>query len=280
LANKTKIGIFIDYDNLFFTTRELYGISPTEKINNHILIEQILEKYNDCHIVICNAYADFQLITNLARDLNTMYELQSRRISIKNVFGNNIKNENRKNASDIELSIDIMESLHTNPDIEKYVIVSADSDMIPIMNRLKYADKYVELYYLDYCRAQDGSLLNYANENIAVESLVNLSDRGIAESDIENLYLKPIMEKIIKLDNQNLINKNGNYIGLLWLKNQLQSKGFFSVNNQSISLSGINVGILIEFLKNKNFILISTDKKSIEIKPNYNNVVLKEMFNL
>lgn len=280
MKNKTKLGIFIDYDNLFFTTRELYGASPTEKVHDSILIDQILKKYADCHIVICNAYADFQLITNLARDLNTMYELQARRVNIKNVFGNNIKNENRKNASDIELSIDVMESLHQHPEIEKYVIISADSDMIPIMNRLKYFDKQVTLYYLDYCRAQDGSLLNYADENIAIESLINFGEKNISEVDIEKMYLKPIMEKIIKLDNQNAINKNGNYIGLLWLKNQLQSKGFISINNQPITLSGLNVTALIEFLKSKDFILISSDKKSTEIKPNYDNSILKEMFNL
>ena len=280
MTAKTKVGIFIDYDNLFFTTRELYGISPTEKINESSLIDKILEKYKDNHIVVCNAYADFQLITNLARDLNTMYELQSRRVNIKNVFGNNIKNENRKNASDIELSIDVIDTMHRNPDIEKYVIVSADSDMIPIMNRLKYEDKHIDLYYLDYCRAQDSSLLNYADENIPIETLVNLHEESITDAEIERTYLRPVMDKIIRLDTQNVANKNGNYIGLLWLKNQLQSKGFLYINNQPISLSGINVNVLIEFLKEKEFIYISNDKKSMEIKPNYENTILKKMFNL
>ena len=105
---KTKTGIFIDYDNLFFSLREVFGIVPTEKILGDSLIDNILSNFKNDHIIICNAYADFQVITNLARETNTMYELQSRRINICHVFGSLSKNENRKNSSDIELSIDIM----------------------------------------------------------------------------------------------------------------------------------------------------------------------------
>ena len=68
---KTKTGIFIDYDNLFFSLREVFGIVPTEKILGDSLIDNILSNFKNDHIIICNAYADFQVITNLARE--TLY---------------------------------------------------------------------------------------------------------------------------------------------------------------------------------------------------------------
>lgn len=274
---KTKTGIFIDYDNLFFSLREVFGIVPTEKILGDSLIDNILSNFKNDHIIICNAYADFQVITNLARETNTMYELQSRRINICHVFGSLSKNENRKNASDIELSIDIMQSLFKNPEIERYVIVSADSDMIPIMNRLKYADKEIYLYYLNSACSQSGTLLSYADKNIPIEELMDLTQLEIKESDIKNKFLIPVLTKICKIDKTNRLNGSNNYIGSTWLKNQLQSKNFLQVNGEGFSFSGNNVSILLDFLINNGYIYNITDDKIAKIVPNYNNEKIKEI---
>lgn len=274
---KTKTGIFIDYDNLFFSLREMYGIVPTEKINHESLIDMILETFKNDHIMICNAYADFQVITNLARETNTMYELQARRINIKHVFGSLAKNENRKNASDIELSIDVMETLYTRPEIERYVIISADSDMIPIMNRLKYADKEIVLYYLNIACSQNGTLLNYADKNIPIEKVMDLSQLSISETDITKKYLYPVLQKIVKIDKNNKANGGINYIGNAWFKNQLQSKNFIQIGGEAVSFSGTNATLLVDFLINKGYIINIVEDKLNKLVPNYDNPTIKKL---
>ena len=274
---KTKTGIFMDYDNLFFSLRETFGIAPTEKIFGESLIDNILDAFKDDHILICNAYADFQVITNLARETNTMYELQSRRINVKHVFGSLSKNENRKNASDIELSIDIMESLFKNPEIERYVIVSADSDMIPIMNKLRYADKEIFLYYLDSACSHNGTLLSYADKNIAIESLMDLTQLEITEKDIKEKFLMPVLQKICKIDKNNKANGGTNYIGNAWFKNQLQSKNFLQINGDGFSFSGTNATILLDFLIEKGYIINTSEDKISKIIPNYEHTLIKKI---
>jgi hypothetical protein len=269
----------MDYDNLFFTLREVFGIAPTEKISKTSIVDIILNTYKEDHIMICNAYADFQVITNLARETNTMYELQSRRVNIRHVFGSLSKNDNRKNASDIELSIDIMESLFKNPEINRYVIVSADSDMIPIMNRLKYADKEIILYYLRSSCSQAATILSYADKNIPIEMLVDLVSLKICEHDIREKYLDYILEKIIKIDIQNKQSDSGNYIGLTWIKNQLQSKNFIQIDGEGVSFSGSNASIILEFLTENGYIINLVEDKISKIIPNYGNEYVKEILN-
>lgn len=274
---KVKTGIFMDYDNLFFSLREVFGIAPTEKIFGESLIDNILDNFKNDHILVCNAYADFQVITNLARETNTMYELQSRRINVRHVFGSLSKNENRKNASDIELSIDIMETLYKHPEIEKYVIVSADSDMIPIMNRLRYADKEIILYYLDSACSHSGTLLSYANKNIPIEELMDLTQLEIGEKEIKEKFLIPVLTKICRIDKNNKNNGNTNYIGNAWFKNQLQSKNFLQINGENYSFSGANAAILLDFLIEKGYIINVVEDKITKIVPNYEKDIIKKI---
>jgi uncharacterized LabA/DUF88 family protein len=42
-----------------------------------------------------------------------------------------------KNTADVHMAIDIIELLYTRPDIEEYVLLSKDSDFIPVMQRLR-----------------------------------------------------------------------------------------------------------------------------------------------
>ena len=46
-----------------------------------------------------------------------------------------------KNTADVHMAIDIIELLYTRPDIEEYVLLSKDSDFIPVMQRLRSKHK-------------------------------------------------------------------------------------------------------------------------------------------
>jgi uncharacterized LabA/DUF88 family protein len=46
-----------------------------------------------------------------------------------------------KNTADVHMAIDMIELLYTRPDIEEYVLLSKDSDFIPVMQRLRSKHK-------------------------------------------------------------------------------------------------------------------------------------------
>jgi uncharacterized LabA/DUF88 family protein len=46
-----------------------------------------------------------------------------------------------KNTADVHMAIDIIELLYTRPDIEEFVLLSKDSDFIPVMQRLRLKHK-------------------------------------------------------------------------------------------------------------------------------------------
>ena len=97
-----------------------------------------------------------------------------------------------RNAVDIELSLDALETLIKFPDIDCYAITSADKDMIPLMNRVKYYGKSVHLFFLDAFIAADSSVLDYADEAISLERLLGLDPIKIGSIDIESLVLQGV----------------------------------------------------------------------------------------
>lgn len=140
IANNTSnVCILVDYDNLFHTMKR-YAVDVTDE--EYDICHFLCKTYGIDRIRSFRAYADFDQVKVSLR------KLQEQRVQIVNVYGNNRDDKYRKNASDIELSVDAIESTYKEPNIDTYVIVTSDSDMLPIMSRLKYKGKKVHLYYV------------------------------------------------------------------------------------------------------------------------------------
>jgi len=64
--------------------------------------------------------------------------------------------------------LDALETVFKCPDIDIFVIISADQDMIPLMNRLKYYGKIVDLYYLEASIADDQLILDFCDNQFSI----------------------------------------------------------------------------------------------------------------
>ncbi|MHB8157055.1 MAG: NYN domain-containing protein, partial [Desulfocucumaceae bacterium] len=126
-----QIAVFWDLDNTFWTLLNLYGNvdNPLERI-----IEFIYSKYKNDSIRVFRAYADFEKLRPTLQDAQTI--IQKRRVTPKHIFSSNAGSNDRKNAGDIELSLDAIETVLKTSEITDYIIISADKDMIPLINRL------------------------------------------------------------------------------------------------------------------------------------------------
>jgi uncharacterized LabA/DUF88 family protein len=172
------VAVFWDLDNTHLSILNHYGHQ-----DNYLseLIDKVFDLYKGHQIRIFRAYADYEKI------IKVQSAIQKKGVTPKHVFSSNSGSDNRKNASDIELSLDALEIAITYKDIDEFVIISADSDMIPLIRRLTYYGKTTHLIYLDIAIAEDKLVLDFANESTRIEDLIKLKKKDPDELTIEEL---------------------------------------------------------------------------------------------
>ena len=139
-STSENVGIFVDFDNIYYSLRE-YGVNPEAP---EYCVFSLMERiYSINKIRTLRAYADYDQVGV------SLKHLQEMRVQIKNVYGNGLEEEYRKNASDIALSVDALEIYYRSPEIDTFVFLTSDSDMIPIMSRLTYKGKHIHLFCID-----------------------------------------------------------------------------------------------------------------------------------
>lgn len=201
-ANGTSnVCILIDYDNLFHTMKR-YAVDVTDE--KYDICKFFNNIYGMNKIRTFKAYADFDQVDVSLR------KLQEQRVQIRNVYGNNRNDKYRKNASDIELSIDAIESTYKDPNIDTYIIVTSDSDMIPIMSRLKYKGKQIHLFYTSQNASQTVKFDSYCDFSCDILKLFKID---VAKGTIE-YWFNGIIQQISDWYSKN---PNKNY-GFTWLK--------------------------------------------------------------
>lgn len=197
-----KVAIFIDYDNVYVTLENYYDTKTVTYTTE--IIKKIKEQYSKNQICIFKAFADFQKISPVLTDL------QMSQVELRHVYSTNKDNPNRKNASDIALAIDVMKTLFNRPDINKIILVSSDSDMLPLINEAKYRGKEVDVVFSDYSAgkmlkqlvtSEQPSHQDEAIQDITIESLLGVDtfvekDEGFFDSNILD-YLNVINQQII-----------------------------------------------------------------------------------
>lgn len=208
-----NVAIFVDYDNVYWTLMNYYNHDPDNEDPSKNLFSRLWERYGHRHVRTFRAYADFQLIrTNLT-------SLQKKRIQIRHVYSNDKKGEQRKNSSDIELCIDAIETTYKEPDISCYVIVTADSDMIPLLSRLRYKGKKVELYYLPKAAPKHVDITHYADVSFDLIEFLNIEDKEYNLQDF-------IVPALIQIDQweEEYRNDNRYYLGKPYLRDAILGK--------------------------------------------------------
>ncbi len=179
-----QVAVFWDLDNIYWGLSNFYGANSETMLMQ--LIDKIWDIYKDDKVRIFSAYADFE------RGPRIQTEIQRKRVTTKHVSSSRRLSDMVRNAVDIELSLDALETLIKFPDIDCYAITSADKNIIPLMNRVKYYGKSVHLFFLEAFMGTDSSLLDYADEAVSLELLLGLEPVKIGSIDIEALVLQGV----------------------------------------------------------------------------------------
>lgn len=102
------------------------------------ILDKLMELYRDSSIKAFRLFCDFSRITSMLEGLDT------RMVDLRHVASID-RSQRHKNAADIAMAVDITKFLVNRQDIEKYVLVSSDSDMLPIITELIHNGKEVEV---------------------------------------------------------------------------------------------------------------------------------------
>lgn len=157
-----NILILVDYDNVFVTLKNNYRDFRNPNIMYDV-ITKIKEKYKDDNILSFRLFADFQKVQIPDRGYDI---LKKNQIEIEHVF-------NGKNASDVILMINCMKYMMNYPHINKIVLVSSDSDLIPIFHEIQLLNKKLEVLYSEI--------------NISDDHIKHIEDANITHNSIESL---------------------------------------------------------------------------------------------
>jgi uncharacterized protein (TIGR00288 family) len=124
------------------------------------------------------------------------YELSKMDESIKNKHKFIVCNNNGKNSLDISLTIECMKDLVRNNNIHTYVIVSNDTDFIPLCKELKEYGKSCILF--------TDRIPNEATKGI-YDKIVNIGDckrdRDIKENKLRELEKQKVLEEQRRIEN-------------------------------------------------------------------------------
>jgi uncharacterized LabA/DUF88 family protein len=188
IIKEKNTAIFIDFDNVYISLERYYEKYDTLNIKEEF-VQKFFKEFESDKILLKKAYLDFHTIQLPA---NMYSVLKKYSVQLYHVYSG-------KNASDVSLIIDVIKSMYNDKNIiDKYIIVSSDSDMLPVINELKSHGKDIEVYYFDYNTNFDyQSYLNGLQGKFhSIEKL--LGQEKFVENNMlkfENpLYLKEILE--------------------------------------------------------------------------------------
>jgi uncharacterized LabA/DUF88 family protein len=232
---KFDTAVFYDIENLIGG----YGLSQLELLANLSLkqiTEQIKQKNID-KIAIQRAYADWS-VSRLNQIKEDMVELG---IEPKQMFG--FGKGIIRNASDIQLTIDVMEVLFTKPGIETFVIVSGDGGFSALANKLHEYGK--EVIGCAYKRSTNKMFESIADEFIWLNEPNALAEHNAPDSfgHFGENYLISFAKQFKPLQDVSLESAQ---------KVSQEIFGFFSSNHDirsKLISHGLNISVFIELLR-------------------------------
>lgn len=172
---KDNTLILVDYDNVYVTLKNNYRDFRRPNIMYDVITE-IRKHYSADNVISCRLFADFQKV----EISNEGYEiLKQNHVEIEHVF-------NGKNASDVILMINCMKYMMQYPHINKIVLISSDSDIVPIFHEIQLLNKKLEVLYFDI--------------NTGCEHKNHIKEIGIPSMTLESLLGLDVYPEIATLD--------------------------------------------------------------------------------
>ncbi|MCW5939044.1 MAG: NYN domain-containing protein [Fimbriimonadaceae bacterium] len=160
-------SVFIDFENIYYFFREALpeGVNARDMVLRLVreLKKHMLEERQE-NCIILHAYADFERIED-----DAMGDFYLVGVETHNVLGTQ-----HKNAADMRLCIDALETMYTRSEIGTFVFVAGDRDYIPVVQHLKKHARNVLI--VAFPGQISGDLLNIVGEESFLDGRTLLPD--------------------------------------------------------------------------------------------------------
>ncbi|HYJ60603.1 MAG TPA: NYN domain-containing protein [Actinomycetota bacterium] len=127
-ADEERIALFLDYENLAIGARDMLGLS----FDLQPVVDALAERGR---VIARKAYADW---SRFDEDRRMLTRFHVELVEIPQRMG-----ASRKNAADIKLAVDALESAFERGYISTFVICTGDSDLTPLVHKLRELNKRV-----------------------------------------------------------------------------------------------------------------------------------------
>lgn len=171
----SRIAVFIDFDNMALSLRE------DETFRVSLVLDRLKEKGK---ILLKRAYSDWTRFQKYQRELQEngveMIEMPTRGMQ-------------QKNAADIKIVIDALETAFVRDYVDIFAIVSGDSDFTPLVSKLREYNKAV--IGIGHQKTTNRLLIDQCDEFIFYDSLVRaLTSRQPGQKSGATPLLEPDFE--------------------------------------------------------------------------------------
>lgn len=174
-----KTVVFMDYENIYWSMKQQYNTTPDIDKLITSLRELGERRHEGGPVCLMQAYADFD-----HEDFRGLLsELQRRSVEPRHVFSKNYDDGTRKNAADIEMSLDALELMYNRPDVDVFVLVCGDRDMIQVIRKLRARGKLVHVVAVEKTMSKD--VMSFVNQFTTVETLLGIAPPALY--DMENM---------------------------------------------------------------------------------------------
>lgn len=153
-------ALFIDFENVYYFLKNRLeaGQDANDALVRWIRKLRIeLQQTISEQCIVQHAYADFERVGQSAQ--SDLYLL--------GVESHHVLSTDHKNAADMRLCIDALETMYTRPEIQSFVFVAGDRDYIPVIQHLKTHARTVRV--VAFKENTSGDLLQIVGEEYFLE---------------------------------------------------------------------------------------------------------------
>jgi uncharacterized LabA/DUF88 family protein len=165
-------ALFIDFENVFYYLYQRFNDLERSSDAVSEMIRKLRNRVEDeVPLIVMHAYADFERVeTKTQGPLNLM-----------GVETHNVVGTEHKNAADMRLCIDVLETMYTRPEINRFVFMAGDRDYIPVVQHLRKHAKRVEV--ASFQDSMSGDLRQMLGESHFIDSKTLLSALTLSEME-------------------------------------------------------------------------------------------------
>lgn len=132
---QVDVAVFFDYENIVFSVRNNFNVNAN--------FEDLMDKCKEFgRVVVAHAFADWNrqsaamIPALISNGFDPVYVPSFQ-------MGNDGQQSVRKNAVDMYLAIDAMDVLHNRRNVETFILLTGDSDFLPLVNAVRRSGKRV-----------------------------------------------------------------------------------------------------------------------------------------